>query len=140
MRNLSKYQNEAKRWYDQSQEDLKSAKILLNNKRYYLVCFLCQQIAEKALKSILYLNKEDLVIGHSIKKLADWAGKYDEIFKELGKSIAILDTYYIPTRYPNGLPDSIPAEVFSDNVAEGAYKLVKNLMKEIKKYLFFNFF
>ncbi|MHA1291551.1 MAG: HEPN domain-containing protein [Promethearchaeota archaeon] len=50
MKNLNKYQNEAKRWYDQSREDLKSAKILLENKRYYMVCFLSQQIAEKALK------------------------------------------------------------------------------------------
>ena len=31
-----------------------------------------------------------------------------------------LDQYYIPTRYPNGLPGGIPAEVFTDSQAEDA--------------------
>ena len=31
-----------------------------------------------------------------------------------------LDQYYIPTRYPNGLPDGIPADVFTRAQAEGA--------------------
>ena len=140
MKKRSKYQKEAKRWYDQSREDLKSAKILLDNERYYMVCFVSQQIAEKALKSVIYLNKEDLVLGHSIKKLADWAGQYDDTFKELGKEIAILDSYYIPTRYPNGLPDSIPAEVFSSSSAQKTYKLAKITIKEVKRHLFLNFF
>ena len=105
-----------------------------------MVCFLSQQIAEKVLKSVIYLNKEDFVLGHSIKRLADWAGQYDKRFKALGKKTAILDTYYIPTRYPNGLPDSIPAEVFPANTAYEAYKLAKETIKEVKKYLFLNFF
>ncbi len=28
-----------------------------------------------------------------------------------------VDAYYIPTRYPNGLPDSIPARVYTRPVA-----------------------
>lgn len=140
MKELSKYQKEAKRWYDQAREDLVSAKILLDNKRFYLVCFLAQQIAEKALKSVIYFNKEDLVLGHSIKKLADWAGKYQNSFKDLGKIISILDTYYIPTRYPNGLPDSIPAEVFPEKTALEAFNLAKVTIKKVKEYFILNFF
>ncbi len=140
MKLLNKYQKEAKRWFDQANEDLKSAKILLDNNRFYLVCFLSQQITEKVLKSVLYLNKEDLVIGHSIKNLADWAAQYDKEFKELSKNAAILDTYYIPTRYPNGLPDSIPAEVFPAKTAQEAYDLAKGALKQVKRYLFLNFY
>ncbi len=29
----------------------------------------------------------------------------------------ILDGYYVPTRYPNSLPDSIPARVFTREAA-----------------------
>ncbi len=137
MREVSKYEREAKRWFNQALEDLQSAKILLDNKRYYLVCFLCQQIVEKALKSVLYFNKEDLVIGHSVKKLADWAGEFDEDFKKLGEKISILDTYYITTRYPNGLPDGIPAEVFNKNIAQSAFELTEETIQAVRKYLNF---
>ena len=137
MREESKFKREARRWFDQALEDLLSAKILLDNERYYLVCFLCQQIVEKALKSVLYFNKEDLVIGHSVKKLADWAGEFDEGFKKLGEKISILDTYYITTRYPNGLPDGIPAEVFNKNIAQSAFELTEETIQAVRKYLNF---
>ncbi len=137
MKEQSKFEKEAKRWFNQALEDLESAKILLNNKRYYLVCFLCQQIVEKALKSVLYFNKEDLVIGHSVKKLADWAGEFDEDFKKLGEKISVLDTYYITTRYPNGLPDGIPAEVFNKNIAQSAFELTEETIQAVRKYLNF---
>jgi len=137
MKEQSKFEKEAKRWFNQALEDLQSAKILLNNKRYYLVCFLCQQIVEKALKSVLYFNKEDLVIGHSVKKLADWAGEFDEDFKKLGNKISILDAYYITTRYPNGLPDGIPAEVFNEEIAKSAFELTEETIQTVRKYLNF---
>ncbi len=78
MSKINKYSKEANRWFEQALEDLKSAKILFENERYYLVCFISQQIVEKALKSVIYFNKEDLVLGHSVKKLADWAGTFDK--------------------------------------------------------------
>lgn len=137
MKEQSKFEKEAKRWFNQALEDLQSAKILLDNKRYYLVCFLCQQIVEKALKSVIFFNKEDLVIGHSVTKLADWAGEFDEVFKKLGGKISILDTYYIPTRYPNGLPDGIPAEVFNKNIAQSAFELTEETIQIVRKYLNF---
>lgn len=31
-----------------------------------------------------------------------------------------LDQYYIPTRYPNGLPGGVPAQLFTKSQAEGA--------------------
>ncbi len=135
MKEMNKYKEEAKRWLNQSIEDLKSAKILLENKRYYLVCFLFQQIVEKALKSILYFNKQDLVIGHSIKKLLDWVLEFNDSLNVLSNKISFLDTYYIPTRYPNSLPDSIPAEVFTENSAKEAYKLADETVNIVKKYL-----
>jgi len=116
----NKYYKEAKRWIEQAKEDLISAKILFDTKRYYLVCFLAQQIAEKALKSVIYFNKEDFVLGHSVRKLVEWASKFDKRFEDLINKISILDSYYIPTRYPNGLPEGIPAEIFNLDAAERA--------------------
>ena len=83
MSETNKYYNEAKRWIEQAKEDLISAKILLDAKRYYLVCFLAHQIVEKALKSVIYFNKEDLVLGHSVRKLVVWASKFDKRFEDI---------------------------------------------------------
>ena len=135
MSEMSKYSKEANRWFEQALEDLISAKILFENKRYYLVCFLSQQIVEKALKSVIYFNKEDLVLGHSVKKLADWAGTFDKRFKKLGEDVSILDSYYIPTRYPNGLPEGIPAEIFNKKSANDALELVETTIEIVKSYL-----
>ena len=133
----NKYSKEARRWIEQAKEDLTSAKILLDAKRYYLVCFLAQQIAEKALKSVIYFNKEDLVLGHSVRKLVEWAYKFDNRFEDLINKISILDSYYIPTRYPNGLPEGIPAEIFNQDAAESAFKLAESTVKIIIDYLDF---
>jgi len=133
----NKYSKEARRWIEQAKEDLTSAKILLDAKRYYLVCFLAQQIAEKALKSVIYFNKEDLVLGHSVRKLVEWANKFDNRFEDLINKISILDSYYIPTRYPNGLPEGIPAEIFNQDAAESAFKLAESTVKIIIDYLDF---
>ena len=135
MSEISKYSKEANRWFEQALEDLISAKILFENERYYLVCFISQQIVEKALKSVIYFNKEDLVLGHSVKKLADWAGTFDKRFIKLCEDVSILDSYYIPTRYPNGLPEGIPAEVFNKKAANDALDLAENTIDVVKSYL-----
>ena len=137
MSELNKYYKEAKRWIEQAKEDLNSAKILFDAERYYLVCFLAQQIAEKALKSVIYFNKEDLVLGHSVRKLVEWASKFDKRFEELINEISILDSYYIPTRYPNGLPEGIPAEIFNRDAAEIAFKLAEDTVQIVTNYLDF---
>ncbi len=135
MTEINKYSKEANRWFEQASEDLISAKILFEHERYYLVCFISQQIVEKALKSVIYFNKEDLVLGHSVKKLADWAGTFDNRFSKLGEDVSFLDSYYIPTRYPNGLPDGIPAEIFNKKAANDALDLAKTTIEIVKSYL-----
>ena len=71
---------EGKRWLEQAKEDLKWAKYLAKEGGYYLVCFLAQQIGEKALKAYLYAQGEEIVIRHSIARLCSVAGEYDKEF------------------------------------------------------------
>jgi HEPN domain-containing protein len=40
--------------------------------------------------------------------------------ESLRRELAILDQYYIPTRYPNGLPGGLPFEVYTADQAAGA--------------------
>jgi HEPN domain-containing protein len=126
---------EGSRWLEQGEEDLSSAKYLLAGGKFYLVCFLAQQIAEKALKGYLYSEGEELVTGHSVEELCQWAAKLDPGFKRLGGEVSILDNYYIPTRYPNGLPASIPAKVFNKKAASEALALAEKTLSFVRKKL-----
>jgi HEPN domain-containing protein len=46
-------------------------------------------------------------------------------FRERVKKWSILDGYYVPTRYPNGLPGSIPARVYTRDAAQEAVRLAE---------------
>ena len=69
---------------------------------------------------MLYLGGERFVPGHSLVDLLERAATSPEALLHLRDSARQLDQYYIPTRYPNGLPGGVPAEVFSDAQAEDA--------------------
>lgn len=53
-------------------------------------------------------------------------------FSEKAKRWSLLDGYYIPTRYPNGLPDGIPAEVYNEEVAKSAVALAEEAVNYVK--------
>ncbi|MBN1102207.1 MAG: HEPN domain-containing protein [Deltaproteobacteria bacterium] len=115
--------SEGLRWLEQAQADREGAQLLYDGGSYHLACFVGQQVAEKALKAFLYSKGEDIVVGRSVEALCRWAGEHDREFNSLREVIAPLDGYYIPTRYPNGLPDSIPARVYTRPVAEEVLRL-----------------
>ncbi len=96
---------------------------------------MAQQIAEKALKAFLYAQGEDLVIGHSVEALCRWAATFDADFEQLRQEAAPLDGYYIPTRYPSGLPDSIPARVYTRSAAEAALRLADQTLRVVQEKL-----
>ena len=114
---MKETRREAQRWLRQAENDLQYARLGLQGGFHAQVCFQCQQIAEKALKSIHYgkLGKR-IVYGHSLVELAAEL----ELDLSLRQELAVLDQYYIPTRYPNGLPGGTPYEVYSRAQAEAA--------------------
>ncbi len=122
---------EGRRWLEQAQVDLEWARHLFQQGAYYLVCFLAQQLAEKALKAFLYAQGEEAVIGHSVRQLCQRAGEYDARFQCHLDMWGGLDGYYIPTRYPNGLPGDIPARVYNRTAAESALATAGAVVSEV---------
>jgi HEPN domain-containing protein len=122
---------EGKRWLEQAKEDLKWAKMLSEEGGYHIACFLSQQVAEKAIKAFLYSKGETIVIGHSVNSLSQKAGEYDKSMSKKSKIWSILDGYYIPTRYPNGLPDSIPAKIYNKETAVKAVELAEDAVNTV---------
>ena len=123
---------EGERWLAQAAEDLRWATHLANEGGYHLACFLAQQVTEKALKAFLYYKGEEIVLGHSVERLCSAAAAYKAEFREKSKRWSILDGYYIPTRYPNGLPDGIPANVYTEEAARDAVKLAEEAVSWVR--------
>lgn len=126
------------RWLEQAREDLRWTQDLAERGGYHVACFLAQQVGEKALKAFAYCQGEEIVLGHSVERLCHLAARWEPRFGELVKRWAILDGYYVAARYPNSVPDSIPARVFTESAAREAAQLaneivdfVSGLVKEV---------
>ena len=111
---------EAERWLAQARSELAFARVGLREGFYAQACFHCQQSAEMALKALHYLGGARLVIGHSLVELLAPLARTHPTLASLRGAAARLDQLYIPTRYPNGLPGGVPAEVFSKEQAAEA--------------------
>jgi HEPN domain-containing protein len=124
---------EGRRWLEQAEEDLRWTKDLAERGGYHLACFLAQQVGEKALKAFLYAQGEEIVLGHSIERLCHRAAHWEAEFAERVKRWAILDGYYVPTRYPNSLPESIPARVYTQEAAREAARLAEEIVTFVRQ-------
>ncbi len=125
--------DEGRRWLEQASEDLKWATELAERGGYHIACFLAQQVAEKALKGFLYARGEELVMGHSVERLCAAAAGFDKGFAERAKTWSILDGYYVTTRYPNSLPDSIPARVYTSRAATDAVGMAAEVVSFVNE-------
>ena len=76
-----------------------------------------------------YLGGERLVIGHSLFELLRALLTRHSALADLEEAGRRLDQYYVPTRYPNGLPGGTPADVFSKAQATEALALAKQFVE-----------
>ena len=126
---------ESKRWFEQAKYDLKASHWNLKGNLFAPACFWAQQSAEKAAKAYLYLRGERFVIGHSVSELLERCKNYDKDFKILIPTGAFLDRFYIPTRYPNGLPGGVPALAYRRKDANEAIKMAQKILDFISSKL-----
>jgi HEPN domain-containing protein len=127
--------NESKRWLLTAIDDLDTAKILLENNRYPASCFHSQQTGEKALKAVIYRFNGD-PWGHSLVRLLEEVRSIDKHtarFSTLKKEAMALDRFYIPTRYPDGLPGITPSEAYNQDDAKLAFAFAKKFIVAAKE-------
>ncbi len=130
---LDKDQYEARRWLETAIEDLDAAHALLDKDKFSHACFFAQQCAEKSLKALWYLLGQE-AWGHSIQKLIEDLpeGAARDKLKGLLEDGAILDRYYIPTRYPNGLPDLTPGKAYFRRDADLCLDAARRLLEQVE--------
>lgn len=137
---MSKEKNkqEADRWLRTAQDDLDTAVILKEKGKFAHSCFHSQQAGEKAIKAVWYLADAD-PWGHSIKKLIDDLEHVDlSLYKYLSTMTrvgVVLDRFYIPTRYPNGLPDITPDQAFNEEDARTGVDYAGKILKAVEEFI-----
>ena len=129
---------EARRWLRTAAMDLRAARLLAREGEYALSCFHARETAEKALKALWYAL-DSSPWGHSlvklIQELEEVSPEMHAQWKDLLEEAALLDKYYIPTRYPNGLPDLTPDEVYTRREAEEAVRVAEEFYRRVQDRL-----
>lgn len=72
---------------------------------------------------MLYADGADTVLGHSVQTLCRAVAELHPDTAARCPEWATLDLFYIPTRYPDALPDGVPAEVYTRTQADAAIAL-----------------
>jgi HEPN domain-containing protein len=129
---VEKQKHEAARWLGQALADLRAAENSMAAGIFEWACFQSQQAAEKALKAFWLHHSAD-PWGHSLLKLIEEFpdDELRSIISPLLPQAKALDKLYIPTRYPNGLPDSIPSEVYTEPEAQSAVESARQVIEAV---------
>ena len=127
--------DEGRRWLERAEEDLRWAAALADLGAHHLACFLSQQVAGKAVEGFLYAQGEEVVLGHSVQRLCEAAAAYQQEFARRAERWGLLDSYDLTARYPNSLPDGIPAHVLTREAAAGAVCLAREAVEFVRDLL-----
>ena len=116
-------------WFRQAERDLSHAEKSLRDEEYEWACFAAQQAAEKALKALhLFLGQD--VWGHVLVRLLEELPF--PVPEEIREGAYVLDTYYIPTRYPTGFPEGAPFEHYHRKQAEEAIEHARKILEFVR--------
>jgi len=125
---------QADRWLRQADHDLAVARANFTNGFYSDACFMSEQTAQKAMKAFLYAKGERTISEHSIGGMMRRALVHDSSFNDLLEQAAVLDQYYIPTRYPDVLADpAVPFESYPSEQAARALELATDILQHVKQ-------
>jgi HEPN domain-containing protein len=114
-------------WFSMAESDLNFAKVGLREKFYSQVCFLSQQAIEKTLKGYLVHLGRSYPKTHKLVDLHRLCGaKFLEPFKN---KLKLIDEFYIPARYPDGIPGGLPDRVSSLEDAGETLKVAEEIMQ-----------
>jgi HEPN domain-containing protein len=113
-------------WVEKAEEDFDAADALLYGRDVpiaAIVCFHCQQCAEKYLKAYLQEHSVEFERNHELMTLMSLCASLDPEFKVLKRDLEGLKTYAVAVRYPGFH--------VTKKSAEGAFRSAKRVRKLI---------
>ncbi len=123
--------SEFERWMLMAERTLESALRDLEAGDYNWACFKAHQAGEFAVKALLYgMGKPTR--GHAITRLLRELSGYVEVDAVL-EAAALLDKFYVPTRYVDAWSEGVPYEYYTRRDAEAALSAAQTLMGFVRK-------
>lgn len=114
-------------WLAKAEDDIGFAALGFEHHYYSQVCFLSQQASEKSLKGLLIAKTEKHPRLHNLTELVGRCAEHVPKITQLEEIARILDQYYIPIRYPDGVPGGLttglPTEEHAREALEGARRI-----------------
>lgn len=119
-------------WLFYALSDLQSAEQSNIN---HQICFHSQQTAEKSLKAVLAWEKQVIPKTHSIWNLTNVVIKAAPNLpnrESLLDDARFLDQFYVPSRYPDALPGSLPEGLPTADDAQKSLELAKDFYQFLR--------
>lgn len=125
--------DETKIWMKYADENLKSARLLLDGSLFNACLQNIQQSVEKSLKALLVEFSIKLIKTHSIGKLTAALAEHDVDVDITEDESDLLDTIYLPSKYPLGgvIPDFEP----DADICRQCLSISKKVIKSVKGHL-----
>ena len=119
------------RWIREAEDTLRLAERDFQlGDAYNLVCFLAEQVSQKALKAVRYLDGARFITIHSVSELIGQVAQTRPEFLPLREEGGVLDQYYLTTRYPDTVAEpAIPSEIFTKKQAEEALRTARTIFE-----------
>jgi HEPN domain-containing protein len=125
--------NEGSNWLMFAREDLRVAELATQEGLYNQVCFHSQQCVEKSLKGWLAAQDKDIPRTHKMSDLLNVLP--NELLHGLSSRILLMDLFYIPTRYPDAFPGSLPDGLPGIEEAKDALELAGEVLQFVEEAL-----
>lgn len=123
-----------KLWLEYARDDLAFAKAGFEAGFYSHVCYLSQQTIEKTFKGLLvsrdkaYPKTHDLVRLYKLCDCPEWLGDIEE-------KLRFASLIYIPMKYPDAFPGTLPDRSPNEQDANGLLKLADMILKHVKAHV-----
>jgi len=122
------------KWLSRAGDDLKFARLGLENAFYAQVCFLAQQSIEKSLKAFLLFNGRLYPKTHKLVELWPLCCEIKSELSGYDKEFKIIDGYYIPTMYSDAVPAS-SVSMPSPEDAKEALNTAEDVHRIIRRWI-----
>jgi HEPN domain-containing protein len=118
-------------WFAYAEDDLNFAKVGLREGFHAQVCYHCQQAIEKCLKGLLVFQGKTYPRTHGLMELAKSIPELD--LKKWRLSLARIEDYCVPTRYPDAAPGTASSGPPSKEEAAEALKTAGEIFHWVKE-------
>lgn len=121
-------------WWKQAQRDLDHARSARRAGFHEWACFASQQGAEKAVKAVIQEHGGS-ARGHAVRSLLEALSERLGPGNELLSDARELDRHYIPSRYPNSVPEGAPYESYDADQSERAIAAAARILAWCERHM-----